>query len=278
MASREKEDTAPVESQVDGVHTLTTSVWPGNQSTTDSIAEETPVALVYNGISYAVMMASPLELELLAVGFSLTEGIIDHTEDIYAIEQQRVDEGIELQISISSQCFMRFKNKRRSLTGRTGCGICGVESLRQLRSKQATVSADYTIAHSAVEHATRKLVNHQPLKGLTGAVHAAAWSDAEGTILAACEDIGRHNALDKLIGLLWPKQVFKQPGFLLISSRVSYEIIQKAAMANIAVVVAASAPTSLAIDVANDSDISLIGFSREQRHVVYTGPKRLTAG
>jgi formate dehydrogenase accessory protein FdhD len=250
--------------------------WPDKRNATDNVAEEVPVALVYNDISYAVMMATPLDLEAFALGFSLTEGVVDRAEDIYSIETDSLAEGIEIRLNISSQCFMRFKNKRRSLTGRTGCGICGVESLRQLRTELPAVKSNYSIAHSAIDHATQFLLEHQPLQGLTGAIHAAAWCNEQGNIVAACEDIGRHNAVDKLIGLLWKQDCFTRPGFLLLSSRISYEIIQKAAIARIAVVAAISAPTSLAISLAQESGIALVGFSRDRRHVVYTHHHRLS--
>jgi formate dehydrogenase accessory protein FdhD len=252
----------------------------------DSIAEEIAVALVYNGISHAVMMVSPTELEEFARGFSLTEGIINCVEDILAIDIEAHKNGIEVALTISSRRFMQLKNRRRSLTGRTGCGICGAESLAQVRPALEAVNTQFSISHAAINRATVDLTAHQPLQVLTGAFHGAAWCDVEGNIINLCEDVGRHNALDKLIGLLWPMKnqqqknqlpsVFQQPGFLLMSSRASYEIVQKAAKAGIAVVAAVSAPTSLAIDIAEETGITLIGFSRQHRHVAYTHSQRLT--
>lgn len=246
----------------------------------DYIAQEVAVALVYNGISHAVMMTSPIELEAFALGFSLTEGIISHGEDIYAIDIIAQDKGIEVSLTISSQSFMQLKTRRRNLTGRTGCGICGAESLEQVRPVLKVIDSNFTVSHDAINRATENLSKHQPLQVLTGAFHGAAWCDIEGNILHVCEDVGRHNALDKLIGSLWlsnkqqrtmKKQgVIKEPGFLVISSRASYEIVQKSAKAGIAIVVAVSAPTSLAVDIANEVGITLIGFSRKQRHIAYT--------
>lgn len=263
-------DSAAVERQV--------TVWsqdPENHKK-DLIAEEVAVALVYNGISHAVMMASPKELDAFAIGFSLTEGIINIYEDINAIDIVKNKIGIEISIMISSRCFMQLKYRRRSLTGRTGCGICGAESLEQARPELKMVDTCVSISHEAVNRATANLSSFQPLQEYTGAFHGAAWCDIEGNILKVCEDVGRHNALDKLIGSLWPLKHFKQPGFLLMSSRASYEILQKAAKVGIEIVAAVSAPTSLAIDVANSVGITLIGFSRLNRHVVYTNAQRIT--
>jgi FdhD protein len=246
-----------------------------NGSSVDYVATEIAVALVYNGISHAVMMASPLQLEAFALGFSLTEGIIESAEDVYQIQVDPSEAGIEVSLTISSQCFNKLKNKRRSLSGRTGCGICGAESLQQIRLPVPKVVADFFISHVVIDQATRALTYQQPLQGLTGAIHGAAWCDANGNLLQVCEDVGRHNALDKLIGLLWPQQLLGNAGFLLMSSRASYEILQKAAMVNIGIVVAISAPTSLAIEIANQAGITLVGFSRENRHIAYTNPQRL---
>lgn len=257
-------------------------VWPvdKNASSSDSIARETAVALVYNGVSHAVMMATPLNLEAFARGFSLTEGIVESPEDIYEIRINEVELGIEVALTISSQCFMKLKDRRRNLSGRTGCGLCGAESLQQVRLPLAPVTADFSISHTAIDRATRALSKHQPLQTLTGALHAAAWCDVEGNLLQVCEDVGRHNALDKLIGMLWQQPLgaaLAPAGCLLISSRASYEILQKSAMVNIGVVVAMSAPTSLAIDIARQVDITLIGFSRENRHIVYSNSRCLVA-
>jgi formate dehydrogenase accessory protein FdhD len=260
-------------------------VWPAseNASCSDAIATETAVALVYNGVSHAVMMATPLHLEAFARGFSLTEGIVERLEDIYEIRVEEGELGIEVALTISSQCFVKLKDRRRNLSGRTGCGLCGAESLQQVRLPVVPVTADFSISHTAVDTATRALSSHQPLQSLTGALHAAAWCDVDGNLLQVCEDVGRHNALDKLIGMLWHQQLgpmqapLAPAGCLLISSRASHEILQKSALGNIAVVVAISAPTSLAIDIARQADITLIGFSRENRHIVYSNSRRLVA-
>ena len=275
------------EAETAGVVTRSVDVWRGSAdgnasvSVADCVAKETAVALVYNGVSHAVMMATPLDLEAFALGFSLSEGIVNSAEDIYDCCIDEVELGIEVALTISSQCFTKLKDKRRNLSGRTGCGICGAESLQQVRLPIAPVVAENSISHVAIDRATRALVDHQPLQTLTGALHAAAWCDVDGQLVQVCEDVGRHNALDKLIGLLWQQQsggqkgLAGQVGWLLISSRACYEILQKSAMVNIAIVVAISAPTSLAIEIAEQAGITLIGFSRENRHIVYTNAHRL---
>lgn len=272
-----KEETGKVGDAIGAVE-RSVAVWPKEAAPAcvDSIAQEVAVALVYNGVSHAVMMASPVQLEAFALGFSLTEGIINKADDIYATEIVQRERGIEVELTISSQCFMNLKNRRRTLTGRSGCGICGAESLEQVRPQLEAVNADFSISHAAINRATSELAAHQPLQSLTGAVHGAAWCDADGGIVGVCEDVGRHNALDKLIGSLWSDSVLQQPGFILISSRASYEIVQKAAKAGIAIVAAVSAPTSLAIDIAEEAGITLVGFSRQDRHVAYSHAARLT--
>ncbi len=268
------------DTRFDAVATVERSIhrWPDTLESEqkDMIAEEVPVALVYNGVSHAVMMASPIDLEAFALGFSLTEGIINQIEDIYGIEIVRRDAGIELEVTISGACFARLKSLRRNLTGRTGCGICGAESLDQIKQQLEPLQAGFNITHDAIDVATRNLAQHQPIQALSGAVHGAAWCDTEGKVQQVCEDVGRHNALDKLVGRLWPEGHLKSPGFLLMSSRASYEILVKAAKSGIAVVVAVSAPTSMAIDIANEAGITLVGFSREGRHVVYANCQRLS--
>ena len=243
--------------------------------TMDWIAEECAVALVYNGVSHGVMMASPVDLNAFALGFSYTEGVIDKPDDIYDIQLVEHRLGLALEISISAQCFMRLKEKNRSMAGRTGCGICGVESLEKMQVEITPVDGEFVLSHAQIDKAVKQFTRYQPLQGLTGAVHGAAWCDKSGDIVRVCEDVGRHNALDKLIGSLLGQHVLNEPGFLLISSRASYEIVQKAARANMAVVVAMSAPTSLAISVAEQSLLTLVGFSRADRHVIYTQGHRV---
>ena len=282
-AEPEQEDSA----EEQGIAAASVQVWtaagsnavgkePGLEPGIDKVAEESAVALVYNGLSHAVMMVSPTELREFAVGFSFTEGIISSLEDVYDLQVTRTDLGVEVEIALSTQRFALLKDKRRSLTGRTGCGICGAESLQQIRLPVAPLDSELVVSHAAIQRATRALDARQPLQQLTGAVHGAAWCLPGGEIQFVCEDVGRHNALDKLVGKLCQKGMLGSPGFLLISSRASYEIVQKAAMAKIAIVVAVSAPTTMALDVAHDAGITLVGFSRIGRHVAYTNSQRLS--
>jgi formate dehydrogenase accessory protein FdhD len=170
--------------------------------TSDSIAEEVPVALVFNGISHAVMMATPLDLEDFAIGFSLAERIVDQPSQIYdiVVVSNTAILGIELQIQIASECFVRLKNKRRSLSGKTGCGLCGLESLQSLDLATPRLNADHRVSKAALAKAFGQLSSKQVLNAATGSMHAAAWADLDGDILCVREDVGRHNALDKLIG------------------------------------------------------------------------------
>jgi formate dehydrogenase accessory protein FdhD len=257
-------------------------VWPASSGspTRDWIACEVPVALVYNGISHAVMMASPLDLEAFAIGFSLTENIVPRASDIYSIDVGGNDkDGIEISLDISSASFAALKERRRSLAGRTGCGICGAESLEQIKPSLVPVQSDLTVSHTIIELACRNLRQHQPLQSQSGGTHGAAWCLPDGELCEVCEDVGRHNALDKLIGKLSKRGLLEDQqslqGFLLISSRASYEIVLKAALAGIAIVVAVSAPTSLAIDVAENAGVTLLGFARADRHVVYANGQRI---
>nr|WP_082708369.1 formate dehydrogenase accessory sulfurtransferase FdhD [Marinobacterium profundum] len=235
---------------------------------TDCIAEEVPVALVFNGISHAVMMTSPMDLEDFALGFSLTEGILQHPDELYEIEVVQEERGISVQMQISTQRLAQLKQHRRNLTGRTGCGLCGTESLEQAIRPVPQVQAP-PLSDQAIQRALGALQQHQPLQGLTGASHGAAWCNGDGEILLAREDVGRHNALDKLIGALVRADLPRDGGFALVSSRASYEMVQKSCSAGIGALVAVSAPTALAIEQARLGGLMLVGFARPGRHVIY---------
>lgn len=241
----------------------------------DTIAEEVPVALVYNGVSHAVMLATPQDLEDFALGFSLTEGILDSASDLYGVEVVRRPQGIELNLEIATACFHRLKEKRRSMAGRTGCGLCGSESLAQaLHIPIEKLPCRTVISGSVISVALANIRQHQKLQALTGATHASAWVNPQGHISLIREDVGRHNALDKLIGAM-AKANRQEDGFALTTSRASYEMVQKAAHAGIDVLVAVSAPTGLAIRVAEQCNLTLIGFAREGSYVVYSHLERL---
>lgn len=246
----------------------------------DTVAEEVPVALIYNGISHAVMLASPNHLEDFAYGFSLAEQIIDAANDIYGVELTTMAQGIEVNIDLSSACFQRLKERRRSLTGRTGCGLCGAESLAQaLRIPDQTLQDTSRFSHTMLKEVLVAMTEHQPLQEQTGATHACALVDAEGKIVLAREDVGRHNALDKLLGALARDKV-RHAGcvsdhFVLTTSRASYEMVQKTIVAGLPMLVAMSAPTGLAVRMAEQAGLTLVGFTRAQQHVVYSHPERL---
>ena len=241
----------------------------------DEIATEAPVALTYNKRSHVVMMLTPSALEDFAIGFSLTEGIIRQPSDVLDVSVIAREKGLELAMTVSGDCFEGLEGQRRNLVGRTGCGLCGAESLDQAMRNPSPVNSHVSVTAPALQAAVRSLNEHQPLQVLTGAVHGAAWCSREGEILALREDVGRHNALDKLIGHLHRTGFDAASGFILISSRASYEMVYKTAAAGIEVLVAVSAPTTLAIDFANRSGITLVGFARPGRHNVYTFENRI---
>ena len=241
----------------------------------DEVATEAPAALTYNKRSHVVMMVTPDALEDFAIGFSLTEGIINHPDDVLELNILERKDGLEVAMNIAADCFTRLQKQRRNLVGRTGCGLCGAESLEQAARVPAAVASRVKIKAGAIQQAVKALDDHQPLQSLTGAVHGAAWCNIKGEILQLREDVGRHNALDKLIGHLARTGFDSSTGFALISSRASYEMIYKAAAAGIEILVAVSAPTTLAIDFAHRCGITLVGFARPGRHNVYSFEGRI---
>ena len=240
----------------------------------DYVAQEVPVALVFNGISHAVMMASPADLEDFALGFSLTEGLLNNASELYGVEVRPLKDGIELHLEVSAACEWRLKERRRTLAGRTGCGLCGTDSLSQVHRELSAVHAFETTA-DAVLKATTELRQWQPVQQLTGATHAAAWADVSGNILRVKEDVGRHNALDKLIGDLVRSQVNPSSGFLCITSRASFEMVQKAVAFGAGMLAAVSAPTALAVEVASSHNLMLAGYVRGTQLVAYSFPERI---
>lgn len=240
----------------------------------DIVVSEVPVALVYNGISHVVMMVTPTDLEDLALGFSLSEGIIGQREQLHDLELIERDNGMELSMTVSAEAFAALKQRRRNLAGRTGCGLCGIESLAQAIRAPELVNSDIRLRHSALQAAVTALGQRQTLKRRTGGAHGAAWCDAEGAIELVREDVGRHNALDKLLGAL-QNTAHSGVGFALVTSRASYEMVSKAVSCNIAVLAAVSAPTSLAVQLAQQGGLTLVGFLQPGRQVVYSNTQRL---
>ncbi len=258
---------------------LPRTVWQQGeqQQDTDPVVQEAPVALVYNGVSHAVMMATPADLADLALGFSLSERILDHRNQLLGIDVEERDQGYELAMEITAEPFERLKFRRRSLTGRTGCGLCGVESLAQAIATPQRVESSLQLPNEAIQRAVEALGAVQELRALTGGVHGAAWCNTRGEILVLREDVGRHNALDKLLGVM-AAQALDTNGFVLLTSRLSYEMVAKAAACQIPVLAAVSAPTALAVKQGTQANITLVGFVQRGRQVVYCGAQRIVEG
>lgn len=251
----------------------------GHQQQVDVVAEEVPVALRYNGAAFAVMMATPCDLEDFALGFSLSEGLITTPSQLLSIEVRPQLEGIELQMIVSEDAPGADLDPAngRLLPGRGGCGLCGTRQLEDVLRPLPQIRERRTYPHAALQRALATLAQHQPMNAVSGSTHAAAWADASGRIGWVREDVGRHNALDKLIGALHHNEHAIDGGLLVISSRASYEMVSKAIRAGASVLAAVSAPTALAIDLARSAGLCLVGFARESGFNVYTHPERLQA-
>jgi FdhD protein len=273
--------TAPADESAAGFVTRPVDRWRHGQATheNDSVAEEVPVAMHYNGTSFAVMMVTPQDLDDFALGFSLSEGLIERPEQLLAIEQRTLLEGIELAMTVADDTpAARIGHEReRLLPGRSGCGICGTRDLEQAVRQHAAVGAGIRITRAALEQALVQLQTMQPINAATGAVHAAGWADPTGQVHLVREDVGRHNALDKLVGALRRADIAPGDGMIVVTSRASYEMVTKAAAAGVSVLAAISAPTALAIELARSAGITLIGFTRPGSHNIYTHPERLRA-
>jgi FdhD protein len=233
------------------------------------VAEETPVALVYNGISHAVMMATPADLEDFALGFSLSEGLLAHAGELLDIETEAAEEGISLQLRVTAACEARLKERRRTLAGRTGCGLCGIDSLRQVRLDLPSVKVPAAVDTGAIRKAMASLPAAQVLNARCGGVHAATWCAPDGGILLAREDVGRHNALDKLVGAVAGAGLDPQAGFVAVSSRASFEMVQKTLVLRASLLASVSAPTAMAIRVAQSHGLALVSFVRADRATRY---------
>ncbi len=243
----------------------------------DCIAEEVPVAMIYNGATFAVMMATPHDLDDFALGFSLSESLIGDPAQLLQLDQHALLEGIELAMRVSDDAPGAHigQERERLLPGRSGCGICGTRELEQAIRQHPPVGTGQPLAREALERAQQELHAQQPMNEATGAVHAAAWATRDGEIVLVREDVGRHNALDKLIGAMRRAGIDPEHGLALVTSRASYEMVTKAASAGITVLAAISAPTALAIELARSAGITLVGFTRPGSHNVYTHPDRL---
>jgi len=241
----------------------------------DLVAEEMPVALVYHGVPHAVMLATPADLEDYAVGFTLSEGLVVRPDEIRGVEVTYGEEAAEVRVSVAWDRFSALIDRRRNLTGRTGCGLCGEETVEQAVRDLKPVGAGIRLSPAELHEAIIQLTHLQPINARTGSVHAAAWVLPGKGIQLVREDVGRHNALDKAIGA-WVRSG-KDPagGALLLTSRASFEMVQKSATVGVTFIAAFSAPTAFAVRVAERAGATLVAFARESQHVVYTHPWRL---
>ena len=242
----------------------------------DLVTEEVPVALVYHGVPHVVMLATPADLEDYAVGFTVSEGLVGDPREIQSVEVERGKDSIEVRIGIAGERFAELLRRRRNLTGRSGCGLCGAETVDEAIRPPVKVAQGLKLSAAELHAALVQLESMQPVNARTGSIHAAAWVTPRGGIQLVREDVGRHNALDKVIGALVRAGTDVTAGYAIITSRASFEMVQKAATAGITFVAAVSAPTGLAIRMAEQTGLTLVGFARRSSHVVYANPERLT--
>src|SRR5712671_4827502 len=243
-----------------------------------SIPEETAVALTYNGGTYAVMMTTPQDLEDFAVGFSLSEGVISSSADIDSLDIVRLADGVELRMWLSKPKADRLQERRRHIAGPTGCGLCGIDSIAEAMRPAAVIGHGQQFSSERIMAAMQNLPLLQKLNTETRAVHAAAFWDLTSGIVALREDVGRHNALDKLSGALARASVVANNGIILLTSRVSVEMVQKSAAIGAPVMVSVSAPTALAVRMADAAGITLAAIARADGFEVFTHPYRISSG
>ncbi len=242
----------------------------------DAVAEEMPIALVYHDVPHVVMLATPADLEDYAVGFTLSEGLVANLGEIREVSVTYGDAAADVHVSVAWERFTALLQRRRNLAGRTGCGLCGAESAADAIREVASVPQGTVVSRASVHAAIEDLKGRQPINARTGSVHAAAWVVPGAGIQLVREDVGRHNALDKAIGALARSGADFAAGYMLITSRASYEMVQKCATMGIPMLVALSAPTAFAVRLAQRCGLTLVAFARADRHVVYAHPQRLT--
>jgi FdhD protein len=240
-----------------------------------SIPEETAVALTYNGATYAVMMTTPQDLQDFAIGFTMNEGVVGSPADIDSLDIVQLDDGVELRMWLSQPRADGLRERRRRVAGPTGCGLCGIESIAEATRPAAVVAPGRQFSPEQIMAAMRSLPSRQKLNVETRAVHAAAFWNAASGIVAVREDVGRHNALDKLSGALACGSIAAAEGIILLTSRVSVEMVQKTAATGAPVMVSVSAPTALAVRMADAAGITLAAIARADGFEVFTHPHRI---
>jgi len=259
--------------------TVTVRRWRDGKTETaqDEVAEEAAVAFSYNGVAHVVMLATPADLEDLATGFTLSEAVVTRGDEIRSVEVVSANDALEVRINIATGRFSELLTRRRNLAARSGCGLCGSETVEQAIRQPAPITRGVTVTIGDLHRALADLRSRQPINARTGSVHAAAWVLPGSGIQIVREDVGRHNALDKVIGALVRTGADFASGYLIVTSRASYEMVQKAAIVGVSFLAAVSAPTALAVRLAERSGLTLVGFARERQHVVYSRRERLVA-
>jgi FdhD protein len=243
--------------------------------TTDQVAEEVPVAIVFHNVPHVVMLATPANFEDFAVGFTLSEGLVARPDEIHEVSVTLGADAVDVRVSVAWERFTELLHRRRNLTGRTGCGLCGAETAEDAIREVPQVGPGTNVTTEDLHAAIEQIATMQPINARTGSVHAAAWVIPGQGIQLVREDVGRHNALDKAIGALVRGKMDLSAGYMLITSRASYEMVQKCATVGISFLAALSAPTAFAVRLAGKSGMTLVAFARRDRHVVYTNPGRL---
>ncbi|AHB49081.1 formate dehydrogenase accessory protein FdhD [Hyphomicrobium nitrativorans NL23] len=247
------------------------------EDTSRLIPEEVPVALVYDGTTHAVMMATPADLEDFGVGFSITEGIVSARDEIRELEIVEHEKGLEARIWLVPEAGRKQVERRRRITGPSSCGLCGVDSLEAAVAEARRVGRSTTTTPGEIQRALGAMSPAQTLNVATRAVHGAGfWDASAGAFAAVREDVGRHNALDKLVGAVATAGLDPTQGFVVLTSRVSVEMVQKTAMMGAEIIVAVSAPTALALRVADEAGITLVAIARSDAFEIFTRPERIT--
>jgi FdhD protein len=252
------------------LHTLA-----GDEETAWQVPEEVPLAVQFNSQNYAVMMGTPADFEDFAIGFAIAEGLIAKASDVTAVLVLPTEQGYAIDLSVPENRINRDRMAKRSLEGRTGCGLCGIENMKDAIRMPSSVLPAVELRPQAVARAYEQLPTHQPMSRVNRTVHAAAWCSVDGEILLSREDVGRHNALDKLIGAL--AQAAPVEGALVLTCRTSIDMVQKAAAAGFPMIIAASAPTAAAVDMADAAGITLVALARKDGFEVFTHTNRIAA-